>query len=187
MSAQDFLIALGSNAEYQEQSPKTIILEALDLLLHAGVVQVARSPFYATPAFPPGSGPEFVNAAAWLRDEKSPRSFLDLLHQVEAELGRKRDRRWGQRTLDLDLIAAGQCILPDRETFDYWRALAPDDQAVLAPDELILPHPRLQDRAFVLVPLCDIAANWSHPVLCREVRDLLFDLPQSERAAIRPL
>ena len=65
--------------------------------------------------------------------------------------------------------------------------LAPKDQQLAAPDRLILPHPRMQDRAFVLVPLCDIAPDWRHPVLGKTAVQMAAELPLADRAAVVPL
>ena len=116
--------------------------------------------------------------------EGSPASLLRALHAVEAAFGRSRDQRWGQRTLDLDLLAADDVILPDLATYREWRKLAPDSQKELAPDTLILPHPRLQDRAFVLVPLADIVPDWCHPVTGLTVTEMVSNLPESDVAAV---
>ena len=98
-----------------------------------------------------------------------------------------REQRWGMRTLDIDLLALGDSVLPDAQTQDAWRDLAPETQARLAPDRLILPHPRLQDRAFVLVPLADVAPDWRHPRLGLTVRQMLEALPAADREAVKPL
>ena len=178
---------MGANLPSDAGSPADTLRAALDALARAGATDIRRSRFYATPCYPPGAGPDYVNAAAALRFDGAPAQLLQHLHAVEAEFGRERVQRWGQRTLDLDLIAAGQQVLPDPETHRAWRDLRPKDQARAAPDRLILPHPRLQDRAFVLVPLADVAPDWRHPVLGVTVRQMLDRLPPQDRGQIRPL
>jgi len=181
------LIALGANLPSRAGAPEATLRAAMGRLRREGARGLRVSRFYRTPCFPPGAGPDYVNAAASLRFEGGPERLLERLHVIEAAFGRARVQRWGQRTLDLDLIAAGATVLPDRATFRRWCELAPDQQAQSAPDELILPHPRLQDRAFVLVPLADVAPDWRHPVLGKTVREMLSELAQEEVAAAVPL
>ena len=145
----------------------------------------AVSRFYKTPAFPAGSGPDYINACAALVTRLPAPEILTVLHKVEAALGRVRQQRWGARGIDLDLIAMGDLVAPDGTTQDHWRALPPDRQQIETPDQLILPHPRLQDRAFVLVPLADIAPLWRHPRLGQTVMQMLAALPLKDREDVR--
>lgn len=146
-----------------------------------------QSRLYRTPCFPVGAGPDFINAVIDLDLSGAPETILDRLHRIEAEFGRSRARRWGARTLDLDLLAFGDAVLPDVATFSFWRDLAVIQQETTAPDRLIVPHPRLQDRAFVLVPLHDVAPDWRHPVSQLDARAMLARLDPEEIAQIRPL
>lgn len=181
------LVALGSNLSFGEMLPVQILRAALksmnDSLLK--VEQVSR--FFATPSFPIGNGPDYVNAAAMLCGEMSGVEILAILNRIEAEFARERDRRWGQRTLDLDLLAVRDEVAPDLPTFQAWRDIPLETQMTRAPDDLILPHPRMQDRAFVLVPLLDIAPDWQHPVSGLSVTEMLARLDGDEIAQIRPI
>lgn len=179
-----YLIALGSNINLTSKGPLTIVKEALNLLEARGIVIRARSRFFNTPAFPAGAGPDFVNAAACIECDGTAAQVLVLLHEIEAQMGRLREVRWGARTLDLDLIAGGTQVLPDLKTFEYWRDLPSEVQQRAVPPELILPHPRLEERAFVLVPLLDVAADWCHPVSGKSVREMHDALSEAARAEV---
>ena len=145
------------------------------------------SRFFNTPAFPAGAGPDFVNAAIRIETRLSAQNMLAALHEIEVDAGRERKVRWGQRTLDLDLIAMADEVLPDAATYLHWRDLPLDQQAKAAPDQLILPHPRLQDRSFVLVPLADVAPDWVHPVLGQTVVEMRDARPEAELASVIPI
>ncbi len=138
------------------------------------------SRFFRTPAFPAGAGPDFVNAAFTVDWTGSADSLLDLLHGVEAEAGRTRTHRWEARVLDLDLLALGDQVHPDAPTQTNWRNMPLSEAATRAPEQLILPHPRLQERGFVLVPLADVAPDWRHPLTGDTVRAMLDRLPPAE-------
>jgi 2-amino-4-hydroxy-6-hydroxymethyldihydropteridine diphosphokinase len=190
---REIYIALGANLPSDAGSvrctPAQTLRAALNDLGARGLSCVATSPFYATPCFPAGAGPDYVNAAARLSVDAdlSPHDILAHLHAVEAAHGRIRATRWAGRSLDIDLLAVGDAVLPDPQTHSHWRNLPLADQARLAPDRLILPHPRMADRAFVLVPLADIAPDWCHPVTGHSVRMMRDALPASDLAAVQPL
>ena len=180
------LIALGANLPSATTPPRETLEAALAALPAHGLTVTRRSRWYRTPAFPPGAGPDFVNGAAALAGPLRPEAALAALHAVEAELGRTRHRRWEARVCDLDLLAIDDLVRPDAATVRAWID-APPGEAGCAPGELLLPHPRLHERAFVLRPLLDIAADWRHPLLGATVREMLAALPDEALAGIEPL
>jgi 7,8-dihydro-6-hydroxymethylpterin-pyrophosphokinase len=109
----------------------------------------------------PNAGQRFINAAACVETALPPYELLSLLQQIEVESGRTRTVRWGPRTLDLDLLCYGQ--------------------QEMASDTLVIPHPGIWYRRFVLEPLSEIAAEWQHASLGMSVRDL------RKRLECRPL
>jgi 2-amino-4-hydroxy-6-hydroxymethyldihydropteridine diphosphokinase len=177
-------IALGANLSSPVGPPRATLEAALAALAARGVEVVARSAWYSAPAFPPGSGPAFVNGAAALVTGLAPAALLDALHAVERELGRDRRRRWAPRACDLDLLGCGDLVAPDRATVAAWMALEPTAQAEEAPTGLVLPHPRLHERGFVLAPLAEIAPDWVHPLLRVSVREMLAALPPERLAGV---
>ena len=186
MSVHEYLIALGGNLPGKNGGADLTLRAALQDIAASGRQVLAVSRFFATPCFPAGAGPDYVNAAARLAGDQTPQQVLEILHRIEDRHGRKRLQRWGMRTLDLDLLAADDTVLPDTETQTAWRDLPAARQAQDMPDRLILPHPRLQDRAFVLVPLCDVAPDWVHPLTGQTVAQMCAALDPADRAAVRP-
>jgi 2-amino-4-hydroxy-6-hydroxymethyldihydropteridine diphosphokinase len=132
------LIALGGNVGDVRTTFRKAIANICGM---AQAALVARSSDYATPPWGDEAQPRFINACIEIDTPLDPHALLFVMHKVEQKFGRDRakERRWGPRTLDLDLIAY-------------------DDVALQKP-ELTLPHPRLFERAFVLVPLAEIAAD----------------------------
>jgi 2-amino-4-hydroxy-6-hydroxymethyldihydropteridine diphosphokinase len=150
------VIALGANLESQAGAPRDTLLAALHALKEENVCIRTLSPFYRTRAWPDPTDPDYVNAVAIVATGRTPSELMTLLEQTETRFGRKRSAKNAPRTLDLDIV-------------DY------DGRVEEGPP--VLPHPRLRERAFVLVPLADIAAGWRHPVTGETVEALIAALP----------
>lgn len=160
------LIALGANIPSQAGSPDRTLRASLAALSEKGARPFSVSRAYKTPAWPDPSDPPFVNAVAALAWDRTPAQLMTLLNVVEESFGRTRAARNAPRSLDLDLI---------------------DFHGKVEAGPPVLPHPRAAARAFVLVPLMDVAPEWRHPVSRQRVRDLIAALPQSDRASVEPL
>ena len=179
------LVAFGANMPSASGAPRETLDEALRRLEAGGARPRAVACWRRSPAFPPGSGPDYVNGAALMETALEPEALLALLHEVEASLGRERRARWAARVCDLDLIACGDLVLPDAETARGLMALGPEAAGKTPPPaRLVLPHPRMQERAFVLAPLADIAPDWRHPLTGRSVSEMLAALPEAARAEV---
>ncbi|MDE4192397.1 MULTISPECIES: 2-amino-4-hydroxy-6-hydroxymethyldihydropteridine diphosphokinase [Rhodobacterales] len=181
------LIALGGNLNLRDLLPQDTLAAAVGELPGAGISLRAVSRFFRTPSFPAGAGPDYANAVVEIETSLSAQALLTRLHEIEAHYARERGERWGMRTLDLDLISLGDSVLPDQDEYVRWRDLPLEVQMEATPDQLILPHPRVQDRAFVLVPLCDIAPDWCHPVLQKTAAQMRDALPKADIDSVIPI
>lgn len=179
-------VALGANLPSRHGTPSETLHFAIKLLENTVEIS-AVSPHFTTPAFPAGAGPDYVNAAVSFCTNICARDILLHLHRIEAQIGRVRDQRWGARAVDLDLLFLDDVVIPDVATQSEWRNLPMDRQIRATPDQLILPHPRLQDRSFVLVPLSHVAPDWVHPLTQQSVTTMLSALPAQDIASVRSL
>ncbi|HEU0077518.1 MAG TPA: 2-amino-4-hydroxy-6-hydroxymethyldihydropteridine diphosphokinase [Longimicrobiaceae bacterium] len=150
------LIGVGSNLD----SPVERLAEAVRRLA-PDVEVLAASPVYRTEPVGFREQPDFFNLVVRGRTALSPASLLARLHAVEEVMGRRRSFRNAPRVIDLDLLACGDVVLDT--------------------PELTLPHPRMAERAFVLVPLAEVAPGWRHPLLGRTARELLAGAGTLER------
>ena len=152
-------VALGSNLGDRA----AYLLAGLSRLSRLPETRLLRlSSLYETePLGPPQ--PLYLNLVAEVETALPPRGLLEAMLAIERALGRERKERYGPRTLDLDLLLYGDLVLEE--------------------EDLVLPHPRLHERAFVLVPLCDLVPQGRHPLLGRTFAELLAGLDPS---GVRP-
>jgi len=168
-----YLIALGSNLEKQNLSKLEIINTALGYFSHVNIILIKLSSFWESRSYPDRSQPNFINAVTEVHSELNPYQILHELKIIEKKMGRKNKTRWGNRVLDLDIIGSGSTILPNNSEFNKWLKMPLQKQIKIQPNELILPHPRIQDRLFVLKPLDEVDPLWTHPVLNKTPLELI--------------
>lgn len=157
-------IGLGANLG----DPRKQLEEALARLAAAEEVEVVKvSSFYRNPPLGPPDQPWYVNAVAQVRTRLTPEELLRVLHRIERAMGRKKKERWGPRIIDLDLLLYNGVILS-------------------GPD-LVLPHPEMHKRAFVLMPLAEIAPQAWHPGLDKTAVELLAELAPDDRGSLEKL
>lgn len=163
----DLYIGLGANLPHPRFGPPRATLEhVLSLLPGLGLTILRRSGWYESAPVPASDQPWYVNGVARVATDLSPQEALARLHQVEADLGRLRGELNAARSVDLDILSIGKIILE-------------------GPEPPIVPHPRMADRAFVLLPLAEIAPDWRHPITDIPISELIRRLPRDQ--VTRPL
>lgn len=145
--------------------PAARCTEALSRLSQASGIKVLRqSSFYRTEPVGFEKQDWFINAVAEIRTALHPRELLKVVQGIEDEMGRVKVQKWGPRVIDLDILLYGQEVLKD--------------------DDLVIPHPELHKRRFVLQPLCEIASYVIHPVFGVSMHGLMERLDDDSRVYV---
>lgn len=153
MAMNTVYLLLGSNEGKREDW----LNKATDLLQQSCGRIIARSAIYETAAWGKEDQPDFLNMAIAIETSLTPAEVLKQTQLIEQHLGRQRTEKWGQRTLDIDILFY--------------------DDAVISEPGLTIPHPYIQQRRFALIPLAEIAPLLVHPLLHKTVTQLLSDCP----------
>ncbi|WP_198470138.1 2-amino-4-hydroxy-6-hydroxymethyldihydropteridine diphosphokinase [Acetomicrobium sp. S15 = DSM 107314] len=148
-------IGLGSNVGDRLGA----LRRALSLLKRKGVEILRKSDVFETPPVGLTEQPRFLNACVLVKTSMDPQLLLAQLKEMEVAIGRQDRGPWGPREIDLDILYIDDLAIRD--------------------GELEIPHPRMHERAFVLLPLSQIAPNWRHPILGKTVEELLTEVSLS--------
>ncbi len=166
------LLGIGANVAGPWGNPRETLTRALREIELAGVKIVRASNYYSTKPVGDTPQPRYLNAVVLARTSIAPGVLLRLLKQIERRAGRRTARAMASRPLDLDIL-------------DYGGRRAGRPASRRERGRLILPHPEMHARAFVLAPLLEVAPAWRHPLLGRNVKALLAQLRPADRASVR--
>jgi len=174
----EILLGLGANLSSNVGSPLQTLQAAIEAMPAMGITPGRCSSFYQTAAIAPDAQPPYVNAVISVETAHSAADLLAQLHALEALFGRTRKQRWGSRSLDIDLLDYRGEVVPLTGERAWGPAGGP------GPRPLTLPHPMMAKRAFVLVPLAEIAPSWRHPVTGESAQTLLERLEAPEKQGV---
>lgn len=160
------LIGLGSNVEGPWGSPEETVREAIKRLDTSSTRIIKASRLLSSKPVGPIEQDDYINGAAILETALSPEALMALLHELELEADRRRTVRWGPRTLDIDLLDYNGIIRKGQGDAEGHRK------------PLVLPHPAIADRAFVLAPVNEIAPDWRHPQTVKSAAEMLAELDE---------
>lgn len=156
------LVAIGTNLPSRFGTPVETIQAAIEALEAQRLRVIKASRIWLTAPVPISDQPWYHNAVVAIETELDAFQLLSTLHHIEADFGRVRYERNEPRVLDLDLIAY--------------------HQEIIERPSLIVPHPRMHERAFVLLPLQDIAPDWSHPISGKALPEMIDVIPSEQLA-----
>lgn len=145
-------IGIGSNLGNRKESCE----RAIRLLIEHGITVIKRSSLIETEPWGVMEQPKFINMAVEVETDLEPENLLHLLKKIELAVGRLPTSHWGPRIIDLDILLY--------------------DDLIMESPELLIPHPGMSEREFVLKPLAEIAPDKMHPVLKKSIKDLLMEL-----------
>ena len=153
-------IGLGANIKYKDNLSLVDSLNlAMEKMSFLSIKIIQKSSFFLSAPVPLTDQPWFVNSVISIETTLTPSKLLKNLHCLEKDFGRKREKKWGPRSLDLDIISYNE---------------------IESNEQIYLPHPRMHERAFVLYPLQELNKNWFHPVLGKSVCQLIKELPSGQ-------
>lgn len=141
------------------------IKKALRLLQSKGINIIKKSDVFETQPFGIENQPRFLNACAIIETSLEPLELLELVKRIEKEIGRITRERWGPREIDIDILFMGNIHIQS--------------------DKLTIPHKGIQERRFVLEPLCQISPEWIHPVLDQSAESLMQKLDSKDNSVLK--
>ena len=160
--ARDIFLGIGSNIGNRINN----IERAKSLLLENNINLISISSYYETPSWPDPENPKFINIVLKVRCTLKAKKLLSLCKNIELKLGRKKSPKNSPRECDIDII---------------------DFNGSVQKDKIYLPHKMMHKRNFVLFPLFEIEKNWVHPILKKDIKDLILSLSNKEIRSIKQI
>ena len=157
---KQIVLGIGANLSGDFACPRAACGAALEALGEGGLRIVERAPWYESAPVPVSDQPWYVNTVVFIETTQGPAELMAVLLETEEAMGRVRSIRNAPRVIDLDLLAFGKQVV---ET-----------------EQLTLPHPRMHERAFVVLPWRDLAPDWQHPVIGQTIQQLAEQLPAGQ-------
>lgn len=161
------ILALGSNLKFNNNSPLENIESAYEYLERSNIKILQKSHIYQSEAYPNKSDPIFCNSAVSIETYLNPFDLLNKILEIEQLFGRVRKEKNNPRTLDIDII----CY----------------DNVILNQENLKIPHPFLQKRPFVFLPIRDLDENWKHPILSKTIDQIFKEFSMDELNKVKKI